>query len=113
MKRFIIGAALLAAFPAVAIGAPREASSPRPAATAPAAVTTATIQVNGLVCDFCARSLEKVLGRKREVAAVAVDMDAQEVRLTFRPGRTLADEDLRRLVTDAGFATVAIRRGSA
>jgi hypothetical protein len=38
------------------------AASDAPAQARPAA-ETAVIQVNGLVCDFCAQSLEKVLGR--------------------------------------------------
>lgn len=88
------------------------AASDAPAQARPAA-ETAVIQVNGLVCDFCAQSLEKVLGRKPEVARVTVDMDTQQVRIAFRAGRSLPDGELRRLITNAGFATVSITRSAA
>lgn len=102
---------LVCTIPAAALAA---GASPRPAVPAGApAATNAVIQVNGLVCDFCAQSLEKVLGRKPEVARVSVDMDAQQVRIGFRPGRSLPDEELRRLITNAGFATVSISRSPA
>lgn len=100
--------ALIALSPLAAAAAPA-ASAP----TAARAAETAVIQVNGLVCDFCAQSLEKVLGRKPEVARVTVDMDAQQVRIAFRAGRSLPDGELRRLITNAGFATVSITRSAA
>jgi copper chaperone CopZ len=68
------------------------------------------VKINGLVCDFCARSVEKVFGRKAEVASVQVDLDSKYVHVTFHDGQTLDDATLTQLMTDAGYTVVAIER---
>ena len=45
------------------------------------------VKVNGLVCDFCARSLEKTFRKTGKVAGVSVDLTAKEVRLQVRRRR--------------------------
>jgi copper chaperone CopZ len=104
IRTLFLAVGLTLAAPAVA--APARTAAPAPAAQGERAV----VKVNGMVCDFCARSLERVMSRRREVAAVTVDLDSAEIRIAFRPGRTIADADLRKLVTDAGYATVSIER---
>lgn len=61
------------------------------------------VKVNGLVCDFCARALEKTFGRRDEVQAIAVDLDGGNVRITMKEGRMLDEAELRRLITDSGY----------
>jgi copper chaperone CopZ len=107
IRLLLVSAAILLAGPVSA--APGVATPPPAAAQGERAV----VKVNGMVCDFCARSLERVMSRRREVAAVTVDLDSAEIRIAFRPGRTIADADLRKLVTDAGYATVSIARTAA
>jgi copper chaperone CopZ len=104
IRTLILAAGLASAAPVLA--APARDVAPAPAAQGERAV----IKVNGMVCDFCARSLERVMSRRREVATVTVDLDSAEIRVAFRPGRTIPDADLRKLVTDAGYATVSIQR---
>jgi copper chaperone CopZ len=102
----------------LAIAAAPLAIAPAAAQTAPVAQQAAqqaageriTVRVNGLVCDFCARSIEAMLGRRAEVAGVTVDLDQAQVRVVLRPGRTLDDATLRRLVTDSGYAVAGIER---
>ncbi len=100
-----------AVFLAVAVAA----ATPNPAAPAAAATPNptaeaVTVRVNGLVCDFCARSIEAVLKRRRDVASVHVDLDRGEVHLGLRPGATLGDKELARLIRDSGYAVAAIER---
>jgi copper chaperone CopZ len=71
------------------------------------------VKVKGLVCDFCARSLEKTFMRTGKVSGVSVDLTAKEVRLKFSAGGALDDATIRKLVTDAGYAVVDVRRRSA
>ncbi len=103
MKMFLLAIALAAA-PLSAAAAQPSAASPAPAGE------QITVRVNGLVCDFCARSIEAMFGRRAEVASVAVDLDRGQIRVALRPGRTLDDATLRRLVTDSGYAVTAIER---
>lgn len=83
--------------------APAASTSAAAPASAPSDVV---VKVNGLVCDFCARSLEKTFMGTRKVARVAVDLNSKEVRIAFRPGQTIDDATIRKLVTNAGYAVV-------
>ncbi|MFQ3594760.1 MAG: cation transporter [Sphingomonadaceae bacterium] len=75
-----------------------------------AAAEMVTVKVNGLVCDFCARSIEKVVGRRGDVERVHVDLDKGEVHVALKSGATLTDPELRKLVVDSGYAVTAIER---
>lgn len=81
----------------------------KPAATG-AVAPGAVVKVNGLVCDFCVRALNRVFKKQAAVKAVAVDLDAKEIRLAFKPGAALDDATIGRLVKDAGYNVVSISR---
>ena len=74
------------------------------------AAETAKISVNGLVCDFCARAIEKIFTKDEAVESVAVDLTSKIVTATFKDGKTLSDDELKKLVTDAGYNVVSIAR---
>lgn len=74
------------------------------------AAETAKISVNGLVCDFCARAIEKIFTKDEAVESVAVDLTSKIVTTTFKDGKTLSDDELKKLVTDAGYNVVSISR---
>lgn len=69
------------------------------------------IKVNGLVCDFCARALEKVFGKREDVAGITVDLDNSLVTVTMKPDQTIDDETLTELITDSGYNVTAIEKG--
>lgn len=68
------------------------------------------ITINGLVCDFCARSMEKVFGKKEPVAAVKVDLDAKVVTIDLKEGLKLEDTEIKQGIIDAGYTVVDIKR---
>ncbi len=70
-----------------------------------------TVDVLGMVCDFCATALTKTLSRRDEVAGVHVDLDAKTVSLALHAGRELDDATLDTLVTRAGYKLSAVHRG--
>jgi len=70
---------------------------------------TVYVDVNGLVCDFCARSLEKVFGKQEAVESIEVDLDKKIVTIHFNEGLSLDDETIRELITDSGYNVRAIR----
>lgn len=69
-----------------------------------------TVKVNGLVCDFCARSLEKIFYQRDGVYGVDVDLDGGEVELDVTEGAQLTDEEIKKLITDSGFNVTEIKR---
>ncbi|NHK28076.1 heavy-metal-associated domain-containing protein [Parvularcula flava] len=73
----------------------------------------AVAQVLGVVCDFCAKAMNKTFGKREEVAATYVDLDTKTLNLVFKPGQSLDDETIGKLVTKAGYKIAAIHRGEA
>lgn len=69
-----------------------------------------TVKVNGLVCDFCARSIEAMFGKRADVSGVKVDLDKGEVKLALKDDSKLDDAQLKKLVTDSGYSVTAIER---
>ena len=77
-------------------------------AFAPAA--TIEIDVNGLVCAFCAQGIEKKLRAFPATEDVVVSLEQKLVALATKPGQDVADDEIRRALTDAGYAVKAIHR---
>lgn len=70
----------------------------------------AHISVNGLVCDFCARALEKTFGKRDEVKAIDVNLETKIVTVNFNDGKTLDDETITQIITDSGYNVEGIHR---
>jgi copper chaperone CopZ len=67
--------------------------------------------VLGAVCDFCAMAMNKTFGKRDEVAAVYVDLDAKTLNLVLKPNATMTDETIRETVLKAGYKVSQISRG--
>lgn len=104
IRRLLLASALAFATPALA--QPQQKAS---AQTAPFAAD-ATVQVNGMVCDFCAQAITKSFKRRAEIADIRVDLTAKLVHLDFKPGQVLDDATITRIVTNAGYTVVSLRR---
>ena len=72
---------------------------------------TINLKVNGLVCDFCARSLEKVFLKRGDVAGIKVDLGKGSIVVAMKPGSTIDDATLTKLITDSGYNIANIGRG--
>ena len=70
---------------------------------------TVYVDVNGLVCDFCARALEKVFGRRDEVDAINVDLDEKVITIHFVDGRSMEEGTIAELIADSGYDVRDIR----
>ena len=70
---------------------------------------TVYADVNGLVCDFCARALEKVFGKQEAVEYINVNLDEKVITVHFNEGQSLDDETITQLITDAGYNVQEIR----
>ena len=72
---------------------------------------TVYADVNGLVCDFCARALEKVFGEQEAVEFIKVDLNEKIITIHFNEGKKLDDETITLLITDSGYNLRKIRHG--
>ena len=77
-----------------------------------ASVHAATIEmnVNGLVCAFCAQGIEKQLRKFPAAAEVVVSLEHKLVAVSLKEGQDIPDADLRRALTNAGYTVKTIER---
>ena len=69
--------------------------------------------VLGVVCDFCAMAMNKIFGKREEVAAIYVDLDTKALSLVLAPGASLSDQTIADLAVQAGYRIAEVRRGDA
>ena len=69
------------------------------------------VKVNGLVCDFCARALEKVFGEREEVENIKVDLGNSLVTIHTKAGAELDDATVEELIGDSGYNIDTIEHG--
>jgi copper chaperone CopZ len=74
---------------------------------------TIEMDVNGLVCAFCAQGITKTLRGFPATADVVVSLEKKLVAVAVKDGQDIPDEDLRRALTDAGYTVKAIHREAA
>lgn len=70
----------------------------------------AHVSVNGLVCDFCARALEKTFGKRDEVKGIDVNLETKIVTVNFNDSQTLDNDTLTQIITDSGYNVESIHR---
>ena len=75
-----------------------------------AQAATIEMDVNGLVCAFCAQGIEKTLRAFPATADVVVSLEKKLVAVATRDGQDIGDEELRKALTNAGYTVKAIRR---
>jgi hypothetical protein len=69
--------------------------------------------VLGVVCDFCALAMNKIFGKREEVAAIYVDLDTKALNLVLAPGASMSDQTIADLAVRAGYRIAEVRRGDA
>lgn len=71
---------------------------------------TVQVHVNGLVCDFCARALDKVFSKQEAVDDIDVNLDTRIITIHLKEGQNLEDEKITSLVEDSGYNVREIKR---
>jgi copper chaperone CopZ len=79
-------------------------------AIAPVQAATIEMNVNGLVCAFCAQGIEKQLRKFPATADVVVSLEQKLVAVALKDGQDIPDSDLRSALTNAGYTIKAIHR---
>lgn len=75
-----------------------------------AAAKTVEMEVNGLVCGFCAQGIEKTLKALPATEGVFVSLENRMVAVKLKDGTDIDDAALRKALKDSGYTVVAIRR---
>ncbi|MDJ0920993.1 MAG: heavy-metal-associated domain-containing protein [Henriciella sp.] len=101
---------LILAAAALALSSPIALGQSQPIETAQKTATTLTVNVKGMVCDFCARAVTKVFGKNEAVENVHVDLDNGEIHVGLKPGASLTDDEVETLVKKSGYAMVSVER---
>jgi mercuric ion binding protein len=71
---------------------------------------TIEMQVNGLVCGFCAQGIEKTLRANPATADVLVSLEDRLVAIATKDNRDISDVELRKALTNAGYTVKTIAR---
>ena len=71
---------------------------------------TIEMDVNGLVCAFCAQGIEKTLKGFPATEKVFVSLEHRIVAVELKDGQDIGDGALKKAITDAGYMLVTIRR---
>ena len=69
-----------------------------------------TISVNGLVCDFCARSIEKLFMKKESVLDIDVNLEKMLITVRLKESSNLDNQIIKQLIIDSGYDVVEINR---
>ena len=71
---------------------------------------TIEMDVNGLVCAFCAQGIEKTLKGFPATDKVFVSLEHRIVAVELKDGQDIDDAALKKAITDAGYALIKVRR---
>ncbi len=72
------------------------------------AAETLKIQVNGMVCAFCAQGIEKRLSALPQTESVYVNLGQKIVAVQAKPGQKFDNAKIKAEITDAGYDVVAM-----
>lgn len=73
---------------------------------------TITADVEGLVCDFCARAVEKVFLKQAEVDSININLDDKKIEIYLKENKTMDESIVKQLIVDSGYNVKEIRYGS-
>ena len=66
--------------------------------------------VNGLVCDFCARSIEKIFKKDESVSNIEVNLEKMLITIYVNENKILNDKTIKKLINDSGYDVTEIYR---
>ena len=75
---------------------------------AQAAIQTIKVEVNGMVCAFCAQGIEKKMRSLAQTQDVYVDLRNKVVAVQLKDGQKLSHDTVKDLIKDAGYDVTKI-----
>lgn len=74
----------------------------------PVEIKKVTLVASGLTCSMCSKAIFKALTSLDFVADVKVDIEQSKYILSFKSGKTVAIDQIKSAVTDAGFGVQSL-----
>lgn len=68
------------------------------------------VSVKGMVCGFCAQGIEKKLHEQDSVEKVNVNLKDKLVTVNLKDGKSISDEEIKKILTDSGYNIEKIER---
>ena len=75
---------------------------------AQAAIQTIKVEVNGMVCAFCAQGIEKKMRSLMQTQDVYVDLKNKIVAVQLKDGQKLSHDTVKDLIKDVGYDVTKI-----
>ena len=69
----------------------------------------AVVSVSGMVCDFCARGIEKTFQKDEGFKKIDVDLETGKVLLAFTEDKQIVNEDIEQKILANGQTVTAIQ----
>jgi copper chaperone CopZ len=71
---------------------------------------TIEMKVHGMVCGFCVQGIENSLRKNPATVDVVVSLEKKVVVVQTKEGESIADEELRKAIADAGYDLKSVTR---
>jgi mercuric ion binding protein len=71
---------------------------------------TIKMEVNGMVCAFCAQGIEKKLRAMQPTRDVVVSLENKVVAVALKDGTDISDATLSATLKDAGYDVISVTR---
>jgi len=68
------------------------------------------VNVNGMVCAFCAQGISKKFSNDASVEKVNVSLENKIVTLKLKDGKAITDDTIKKVLKDAGYSVSSIQR---
>lgn len=69
----------------------------------------AIVDVNGMVCDFCARGIEKTFKKDREVKKVDVDLSKGKVLIAYSRDKIISFDEIEKSILQNGQNAISMK----
>ena len=72
-------------------------------------VNVAIVSVQGMVCDFCARGIEKTFLKDKSVIKIDVDLDNGKVMIAYLKTKEIDFEEIKKKILSNGQTPVGLQ----
>jgi copper chaperone CopZ len=69
-----------------------------------------TVQITGMHCEACAKSLNKKFKKQDSVENIAVDFDTQTFTIDVKENTNLTDDTIKEIIDWGGYELIEISR---
>lgn len=72
-------------------------------------VQIAIVNVNGMVCDFCARGIEKSFSKDMNLKKIDVDLSKGKILLAYDSEKIISFDEIKKLIVENGQNATGIK----